>query len=215
MIIEIMLGILILVLIVIASYILFKEKDLRAQLVKIKASNSKTYEDEIELIKQSNSPPEQMLLDFNKIVRRFFRERLNLQIELTYEELAEKLKGSNQDYTDFFNDLTKLNYTPIKPEKQDIIKLMDRFRYSVLGQEKDISIKKEINKEEALEKMFVYEKYKVDMERFRAALEIRKERGLISQEQYNRIIKTSLKGKTPDEWIAITSKKIKQIQASI
>lgn len=213
MILEILLIIIVILLVGIIYYVFIKEKSLKTQLVKLKADNKNIYTKQLDSLKQQLKKPQELLYEFDKIMRQFFKQKFNLNFEFTYEELLKQLKQENNpDYNQFFNELSFLTYSPEKPTKKQVMKLIDSFKFRILNKDKDQKVQKQLKEQELLEQLYDYEKYKQNMEKFSRDLNLRLKKRIITKQKYNEIIQKNLQGKTPKKWIKIFNKKIDKIK---
>ena len=114
------------VLVLILVLILFKIKQLNRE--------EKKEKEEREVIEKSiklegkASTPEESLTTLNSISKKFFKEYLNEKKEMTYLEMAEKLK--NKKYpkmSKFCEKMDYLLYSGTKISKEDALKMINEF----------------------------------------------------------------------------------------
>lgn len=74
------------------------------------------------------STPEESLIILNNISKKFFREYINEKKEMTYLEMAEKLKNKkNQRMSEFCEKMDYFLYSGTKITKEDALKMINEF----------------------------------------------------------------------------------------
>jgi len=118
--------IVLLVLVLALIFILLKIRQLNKN-VKKEKEQRELLEKSIKLEGKANTPEESLMM-LNQISKKFFKEYINEKKEMTYLEMAEKLK--NKKYpkmSEFCEKMDYLLYSGVKINKEDAIKMINDF----------------------------------------------------------------------------------------
>jgi DNA repair exonuclease SbcCD ATPase subunit len=120
-------GLVVVILIVVAWVIFFKNKKLY-QKIKTEKQKISKYETRLEILKKLNSPTQKDFKKLSKIVRSFFKEYLDLDYNLTYLELEKHFKKQNKtNHAKFCRLMSDANYKGNKITSVQIKQLIDMF----------------------------------------------------------------------------------------
>lgn len=120
-------GLVIVILIVVMWYLYTRNKKLYYKLVS-EATRFHRYKKGVEILKTVSNGSEKDFESLNSYARAFFKEYLNLDYSLTYLELSEIFKKQNkQDYAEFCELMSNVNYSGGKVKLEEVRKLVDIF----------------------------------------------------------------------------------------
>ena len=125
-------SLVVVILIVVMWYLYTRNKKLYQKLVS-EATRFHRYKKGIEILKTISNGPEKDFESLNSYARSFFKEYLSLDYSLTYLELAEIFRKQNkQDYSEFCELMSNVNYSGGKVKPEEVRQLVDIF-YKIIS----------------------------------------------------------------------------------
>jgi len=177
-----LIGIILVILIIVLIYKKRKERVMRKKL-----EEEGSYVGQLEKLKRRRGNPSESLKLLSKLVKSFFKEYLNTSLEMTYEEIAKRLREKGKiDMAGFCNEISYYLYSNREFSTQDIADLEEKFKRILQGRAIN---KKQIKATEKIERPTETREKKLKEEKEKIKRIARK----IKRKPIKRIVKKSFK----------------------